>query len=294
MQNLDVNKLKSLAILLVSILIICIIAVSLGKKPPKIEEVIVYESVNNNERVAHYGDDLYCCVPMVIDGKTKSVLLKLPIEFDDDTPREIIDTFDTTSLMNKTLEFQGNKLFYKNGATYMYDLANKKISPFCEGDIQFMLEPDTFVMLENGNIFKGTYYLSTYMTKYFEKLAEGNFTKIDEDEKKVYYYSDAGSNTIVVSLDKENLRVFTMDNFKNTKMKLEDSIVTDDYVYEVVSHDNKKYIRKISKEIESNNNLEILEKEIGEYDVIEFVDFKYTKALNINSKKDYINLTENS
>ena len=293
MQDVNIKVLKIMAVGIVVILSIILVVVSLSNRQQPVEEIIYHESINDNERVAHYGENLYCCLPLQIDGKTQNALIKMPINFNDNTSREIVDVFDTASVRKKTLNFFENKLFYKDGDTYMYDIGKGTIDVFCEGELQFMVEPDAFIMLEDGDIYKGIYYPATYMARRFEKLADGDFVKRGEDDKKVYYSSVAGSNTIIISLDKESLRIVTLDDIDTSKRTLENVLVTDDFIYVLISDSEGKHVRKISKELDKNNEIVVEEFLLGQYDIVEFIDFKYTKPLNINQPPENKVLSSN-
>lgn len=284
MQNLDVGILKKIAILIATLLILIIIIVANLNKPPKIEEVEILDAVNNGGRVVHYSGDLYCASHIMENGVLRNYLIRLPIDFNDNTPRDFFQKINGSPL-DSNLTFFENKLFYKDSKVYLYDLQKNKASMFCEGELQFMLEPNAFVMLQNGDLYKGKYYETTYMPNEFEKIATGNFIRRGEDEENVYYSSSSGtSNTIIVALNKEDLSIITLDDINTRKQVVEDVEVTDDYVYAFVSGDAERYIKKISKELDKNGDADITKILLDKFDKIEVIDSQYTKSLNLGEK----------
>ena len=152
-----------------------------------------------------------------------------------------------------------------------------------------MIEPNFFVMLQDGDLYKGRYYESTLAVNRFEKLAEGNFIKAGEDTKRMYYYSSTGNNnTIIVGLDKETLNIIMYDRLDTARESVDDMIVTDNYLYVIYGNDEGKKIKKISKQMNSNNEYpgELLQ--IGTFNKVEFIAQKYTEPLNSKSVFDDI------
>lgn len=289
MPDFDVKVLKRIAIAIVAVL--CLILFVVGKLtiPPEEEEEKILEAVNNGERIVHYDGNLYCSTKIKKGEKTENVLIKLPVEFDDSTPRETIKSINT-SADNVKLKFFENKLLYNCPNTYIYDLQKNKEALFCEGELQFMIEPNGFVMLQNGDLYKATYYPTTYMANALEKIAIGDFVRHGEDDEKVYYSSSTGqSNTIIVALDKESLRMTTLDNINTRKQEIEQIEVTDDYVYVIMTTDSKCFIRRISKRLDKDGKAEIVEIPLELFDKIETIDTKYAKPIEYNKKKDKFN-----
>lgn len=285
MQNLDMKILKRIAIAIVAILGILMFIIAKLTIPPKVEEEVILEASNNNERVIHYNGQIYCTTKIKNNGKIKDVLLRLPIDFDDSTPRELLKTF-STSVEDIKLNFFENKLIYKDSGTYIYDFQKNKNALFCDGELQFLFKPDGFVMLQSGNLYKATYYESTYMAKTIEEIAIGEFKRIGEDNENVYYFSTSGqSNIVIVSLNKNTLKLTTLDNINVRKQSLEAAEATDDYIYAFFSSDSEKYIRRISKKLDKNGNPEIEKIPIELFDKIEPISLKYTKPINFGKSR---------
>ena len=291
MPDFDVKLLKKIAIIIVAVL--CIILFIVGKLtiPEKEKEEVIIEAANNGERIVHYDGNIYCAVKTKENEKINNVIIRLPLEFDDSTQREVIKTLSTVA-ENVKLNFFENKLIYNSPNTYIYDLQKNKEMLFCEGELQFMIEPNGYVMLQNGDLYKATYYPTTYMANALEKIAIGDFVKQGEDEEKVYYSSVTGqSNTIIVSLDKETLGVTTLDNINTRKQKIEQIQVTDDYVYAFISSNSGCNIRRISKKVDKEGNAVVEEIPLDKFDKFEKIDTQYVKPLDSkkNKKKDRFN-----
>lgn len=287
MQKLNLKGLKVIAICLAALLTICI-AILLYRSPNPLEitEVENVDAINNNERIIHHSGDIYCYTRVSGKDNTQYMLLKLPIGFDENDNREVIETHNT-SLDNLTLDGYKNKIFYRNGSTYFFDTVTNSIKEFCKGEIQFMIEPNYFVMLQDGNLYKGTYYATNYVVSSLEKLAEGDFIKVGEDNKRMYYYSSTGKNNIiVVGLDKKTLNIIIYDNIETLKYNLDDVIVTDNYLFEIYGTESEKHIKRISKKQNKEGQYLAEELKIDKLDVIEFVDARYTKPLIGNQSFD--------
>lgn len=281
--DLTPKTLKIIASLIIISLITIIVLVGVtAEKPQKEEKEVISEIINNNEKVVHHSGDVYSYTNIFRNNRWSNVLLKLPIDFNDKSTRMIIQEFSVFS-ENITLNFENNRLFYMYGPdTYMYNIIQNRIDRFCEGELQFLCEGNSFVTLFDGNLYKGEYYPATYFAKSFKKLTDGSFKKFDEDENRVYYSSSTGaSNTLVVALDKTTLNIILIDNFKTNKQELQDIMVTDNYVYELIKGNDGQYIRKVSKEMKEENEdieFEILPIENAEY--VELIDSMYVRALN--------------
>lgn len=291
MPKFDLKILKVLSIIIVAILIILFIVIAYYTSAPKEKKEKILDALNNGESVVYYKDNIYSATKIWQNGKMTNALLRTPIDSESNESTEILTTF-ATSLDDIKLWFFENKLFYDYSKVYIYDFDKRKSDMFCEGELQFMLEPNAFVMLQNGNIYKCTYYPSTYMAKTIEQVAIGDFIRIGEDDDKVYYYSTSGtSNTIIVALDKESLRMITLDNINTRKQTVEKVVSTDDYIYAFISGDTQ-YIKQISKKLNKNETADTKKIEIEKFDEIEVIDSKYTKTLNLGSnqkKKDRFN-----
>ncbi len=286
MPKYDMKALKVLAILISAVVIIILTVYIHFTSTPKEKEEELVDSLNNGETVIQHKDYIYCSTKMMQNGKTTNVLLKVPVDSDTNNSKEIITTF-SNSLENIKLWFFENKLFYDDSKVYIYDLEKKKADMFCEGELQFMLEPNGFVMLQDGNLYKLTYYPSTYMAKDIEYIAVGDFIRAGEDDDKVYYYSTSGtSNTIIVALDKESLRMMTLDNINTRKQSVKAVVTTDDYVYAFISEDNgTQYIKQISKKLNKDETADTKKILIDNFDTLEVIDTKYTRPLNLNNTK---------
>lgn len=286
LENLDQKKLKIIAGVIATLLVLVVIFIGMtAEKPHEEGEEVISEIYNDNEKIVHHSGDIYCYTSVFRNNRWANVLLKLPVDFASNSSRMIIQEFSSVG-ENIKLNFENNRVFFKSGSnTYMYNIIQNRIDTFCEGELQFLYEPNSFVTLYNGNLYKGNYYPATYLTKTIKKLAEGNFKKLDEDENRVYYSTSTGtSNTIVVALDKTTLNIILIDNFETKKQTIEDLLVTDNYVYELISDDSGKFIRKVSKEVkEENSNIEfeILPIEKAEY--IEFIESEYSRPLSSSS-----------
>ncbi|MBQ8300150.1 MAG: hypothetical protein IJX99_09965 [Clostridia bacterium] len=258
-----------------------------AERPPKEVDEGIAEIFNNNEKIVHHSGDIYCYTNIFKDNKWTNVLLKLPIEFDDSTPRMIVHEF-SSMVENIKLNFENNRLFYMSGAsTYMYNITQNRIDRFCEGELQFMCEPNSFVTLTDGNLYKCEYYPATYFTKNVTKLADGTFKRYDEDENRVYYSTSAGSNSLVVALDKETLNIILIDNFPTKDMQIEDVLVTDNYVYELIKSNEGPFVKKVSnKSKKENEKIEFTKLPINDAEYIEFIDSKYSKKLEPMKKKE--------
>lgn len=291
MPKLSLKALNVIAICLTALIVIFIaIFVSDSPEAPKTVEVENVEAMNNRERIIYHSGDIYCYTTVPTEQNLQYMLLRLPINYSDSSNREIIENFGG-ALGDTTLDVYKNKIFYKKGATYTYDIVNNEIDKFCEGEVQFMIEPNFFVMLQDGDLFKGRYYENTMAVNRFEKLAEGNFVRAGEDSKRMYYYSSTGNNnTIVVGLDKETLNIIIFDRIDTVGKTLDDMIVTDNYIYIVYGNDEAKQVKKISKQINSNGEYpsEILQ--IDKLNIIEFIEEKYTKPLNSDAVFDDVYL----
>ena len=291
MLEMDMKMLKKLAIIIVAVLCLILFIVGRLTIPEKEEEEKIIEALNNGERIVHYDGNVYCSIKLKEKEKINNVLIRFPIDFDDSTPREALKSL-STSADNVKLRFFENKLLYNSPNTYVYDLQKNKEMLFCEGELQFMFEPNGYVMLQNGDLYKATYYPTTYMANALEKIAVGDFVKQGEDEEKVYYSSITGqSNTIIVSLDKETLGMTTLDNINTRKQKIEQIQVTDDYVYAFITSDTECYIKRISKKLDRAGNAEIETIPLNKFDKIEKIETKYAKSLDTtkNKKKDRFN-----
>ena len=289
MPDFDVKMLKKIAIIIVAVLCLILFIVGRLTIPEKEKEEVILEAANNGERIVHYDGNIYCAVKVKENGKINNTIIRLPIDFDDNTPRETMKSL-STSAENVKLRFFENKLIYNSPNTYIYDFQNNKEMLFCEGELQFMIEPNGYVMLQNGDLYKATYYATTYMANALENIAIGEFIKQGEDDEKVYYSSVTGqSNTIIVSLNKENLGMTTLDNINTRKQKIEQIQVTDDYVYAIISSDTGCRIRKISKKLDKEGKPVVEEIPLDMFEKFEKIDTQYAKPLANTKKKDKFN-----
>ena len=289
MSNLNVKTLKIVAICIASLIaLLMIMLLSRSPKAPEVVEIENVDAMNNRERIIYHSGDMYCYTTVPTNDVLQYMLIRMPIDFNDNSNREIIENFGGP-ITDTTLDVYKNKLFYKKGATYMYDIVENRIDKFCDGEIQFMLEPNFFVMLEKGNLFKGRYYENTLQVNKFEKLAEGNFIRVGEDSKRMYYYAEAGSSdTIIVGLDKETLNIIIFDHLDTGKQKLDNVFVTDSYLFVLYGDSNEKQIKKISKVMNKDGAYESELLKIDKFNKIEFVEDKYSRPLDSNTVFDDI------
>lgn len=287
MENLNQKTLKIIAGVIIFFIVAIVIFLGVTAEKPLEEEEGIAEIMNNNEKVVHHSGDIYCYTRILKENRWVNVLLKLPIDFNSTTPRMIVQEF-STNVKDVELNFENNKLFYTPDVnTYIYNITGNRIDRFCEGELQFLYAPNSYVTLCDGNLYKGDYYTQTYLTKKIKKLTEGSFNKFDEDENRVYYSTQAGSNTIVVALDKSTLNIILIDNFETKKQQLEDVLVTDNYIYELIRDGDGLFVKKVSNKLKNENErieYEILPIENAEY--IEFIDSMYSREiepLNNNS-----------
>lgn len=286
MQNLNLKSLKIIAICLTSLIVICI-AVVFDRSPKKyvVPEIEIIEALNNREKIIHHSGEIYCYTTIPSVAGVQHVLLTLPIEFKKTDARHIIEKY-AGALENAKLEVYNNKIFFNKGLTQYYDINQKQIGKFCDGELQFMVEPNYFIVLKDGNLYKGRYYPTNYVINHIEMIAEGNFVKCGEDTKRMYYYSEGKTNTLVVGLDKKTLNIIIYDNLKNLEQKLDDVMVTDNYLFEVYEADSEKKIKKISKKPDGKDQYPSEELKLQHFDVIELVDLKYTKPIETNKAFD--------
>lgn len=281
MKNISIKALNVIAICLSAIIVICIAVFVTGSpKKPQVVEVENIEALNNRERIIYHSGDIYCYTTVPTEKNLQYMLLRLPINYSDSSNREIIENFGN-ALTDTTLNVYKNKIFYQKGATYMYDIVESKIDKFCDGEIQFMLEPNFFVMLQDGDLYKGRYYETTLAVNRFEKLAEGNFVRCGEDTKRMYYYSSTGTNnTLIVGLDKETLNIIMYDRLDTARDVVNDVIVTDNYIYVLYGNNDSKQIKKISKKKDANNEYPSEVLKIDTFNKVEIIKQKYTEPLD--------------
>lgn len=287
MPKLSLKALNVIAICL-SALIVIFVAVFLSGSPdaPEVVEVENVEAMNNKERIIYHSGDIYCYTTVPTEQNMQYMLLRLPIDFSDSSNREIVENFGE-ALGDTTLDVYQNKIFYKKGSTYMYDIVENKIDKFCEGEIQFMIEPNFFIMLQDGDLYKGRYYENTMAVNRFEKLAEGDFVRAGEDSERMYYYSSTGNNnTIVVGLNKETLNIIMFDRLDTVNQTVDDMIVTDNYMYIVYGNSAEKQIKKISKQVNDDGEYPSELLKIDKFNKVEFLEEKYTKPLNSDAVFD--------
>ena len=145
MQNINLKTLKVIAICLTALIVICI-AILFDMSPKRTEqvEIEIVEAINNRERLIHHSGDIYCYTMIPSE---QYALLKLPIDFDENSTRKIVQKY-VGAFDDFDLDVYKNKIFFQNGATYYFDTITEKIKKFCDGKIQFMLEPTFFVVLK--------------------------------------------------------------------------------------------------------------------------------------------------
>lgn len=286
MQNLNIKVLKVIAICLTALMVICM-AILLDRSPKRTEqvEIEVVEAINNRERIIHHSGDLYCYTVVPSEDTIQYALLKLPVNFDKNSTRKIIQKY-VGAFDEFNLDVYKNKIFFQNGATHYFDTITGEVKKFCDGELQFMLEPSSFVMLKDGNLYKGSYYATNYVVNSLEKIAEGNFINVGEDSKRVYYYSIGKTNSIVIGLDKETLNIIVYDNIETVNKVLNDVLITDSYLFEIYGTNSEKYIKRISKKRIKDGTYPSEELKIEPLEIVEFVDMKYTKPLLGNESFD--------
>ena len=280
MQKLNMKALKVIAICLTAFIVILMaVLVTSSPKELTVVEVENVDAMNNKERIIYHSGDIYCYTTVPSNNTLEYMLLRLPVDFTESSDREVIENFGG-ALNDMMLDVYKNKLFYKKGATYMYDIVENRLDKFCDGEIQFMIEPNYFVMLEDGNLFKGRYYENTLKVNRFEKLADGSFIRAGEDSQRMYYYSTTGTNnTIIVGLDKETLNIIIFDRLDTSKQKLDNLFVTDNYLFALYGDNTEKFIKKISKKSNEQGEYSSELLKIDVFNKVEFIDEKYTRPL---------------
>ena len=100
MQNLNIKTLKVIAICLTALIVICM-AILLDRSPKRTEqvEIEVVEAINNRERIIHHSGDLYCYTVIPSEDSIQYALLKLPVNFDKNSTRKIIQKYVNQELL---------------------------------------------------------------------------------------------------------------------------------------------------------------------------------------------------
>ena len=79
LENLDQKKLKIIAGVIATLLVLVVIFIGMtAEKPHEEGEEVISEIYNDNEKIVHHSGDIYCYTSVFRNNRWANVLLKLP------------------------------------------------------------------------------------------------------------------------------------------------------------------------------------------------------------------------
>lgn len=282
---MDAKKLKLLK--LAAVVIFIFLGASLTMtylRMAKVEEELKLGNIrNNNASLIAYGDERFLFTSEIVDGKPS---FKLIHRNEESSGEKIIQNFSNTYTDSEILA-KDNKIYYYTGIdTYVYDIADGKITLFAQGEMQDLNE-EWYVTLHEGILYKGIYYHNTMNTKEIYPLTSDGMARYAyEDDVNLYYIARTSKNYYaLLGLNKSDLTITVYDTVQGYDEQFVQIMSNDEYVYAIVEYmnDSTQYALRIIPKADKKNKWDVkLAKDEYSYVFLNERDLVDTKLLNDN------------
>ena len=282
---MDAKKLKLLK--LAAVVIFIFLGASLTMtylRMAKVEEELKLGNIrNNNASLIAYGDERFLFTSEIVDGKPS---FKLIHRNEESSGEKIIQNFSNTYTDSEILA-KDNKIYYYTGIdTYVYDIADGKITLFAQGEMQDLNE-EWYVTLHEGILYKGIYYHNTMNTKEIYPLtSDGMVRYAYEDDVNLYYIARTSKNYYaLLGLNKSDLTITVYDTVQGHDEQFVQVTSNDEYIYTIVEYmnDSTQYALRIIPKADKKNKWDVkLAKDEYSYVFLNERDLVDTKLLNDN------------
>lgn len=256
--NLDVKKLRIIAVFLVMVLVAVLVVVAKKTRLPSEDNTRKnYGAIlNNNSHLIQYGDTLYYQNEYTNqNGEYKSKLTKLSLKDDELSPVNLID-FDRESITDNNMLLYDNMIYIVYSSdTYQYDIDNNVFKMFCQGNLQYF-DGNRLVFLYLNDLYSANYNETTNAIYNIERLTVGNMKRLCEDDDNIYYVSPGHKNNLlIVALDKKDFSVITLSQGESSQNEVTQAVVSKNFLYCNVKDENEEiHVLKI--------NLKTLERQV--------------------------------
>ncbi len=256
--NLDVKKLRIIAVFLIIVLVAVLVVVAKKTRLPSEDNTRKnYGAIlNNNSHLIQYGDTLYYQNEYTNqNGEYKSKLTKLSLKDDELSPVNLID-FDRESITDNNMLLYDNMIYIVYSSdTYQYDIDNNVFKMFCQGSLQYF-DGNRLVFLYLNDLYSANYNGTTNAIYNIERLTVGNMKRLCEDDDNIYYVSPGHKNNLlIVALDKKDFSVITLSQGESSQNEVTQAVVSKNFLYCNVKDGNEEiHVLKI--------NLKTLERQV--------------------------------
>ena len=233
-MNINVKRLRALAILVIGLIALIIIIMSMKVNINKGKSNVKYSNniSNNYSHIIKYDDMLYYQNEFVNkDGSFSSYLSRLPANFEDEKSVKLVD-FEKVSAINSDMYLRENKIYFMyKGDTYQYNIATKTAKFFCEGELQYF-NNDRVVFLYSQTLYTAEFNENTNSIVNIEEIISGNVKKIYADENNIYYVADGDkSNLIILKLIKKENSLIDLSSGEPNTSEIVQAVASKNYLF---------------------------------------------------------------
>lgn len=233
-MNINVKRLRALAILVIGLIALIIIIMSMKVNINKGKNNVKYSNniLNNYSHIIKYDDMLYYQNEFVNkDGSFSSYLSRLPANFEDEKSVRLVD-FEKVSAINSDMYLRENKIYFMyKGDTYQYNIATKTAKFFCEGELQYF-NNDRVVFLYSQTLYTAEFNENTNSIVNIEEIISGNVKKIYADENNIYYVADGDkSNLIILKLIKKENSLIDLSSGEPNTSEIVQAVASKNYLF---------------------------------------------------------------
>lgn len=233
-MNINVKRLRALAILVIGLIALIIIIMSMKVNINKGKSNVKYSNniLNNYSHIIKYDDMLYYQNEFVNkDGSFSSYLSRLPANFEDEKSVKLVD-FEKVSAINSDMYLRENKIYFMyKGDTYQYNIATKTAKFFCEGELQYF-NNDRVVFLYSQTLYTAEFNENTNSIVNIEEIISGNVKKIYADENNIYYVADGDkSNLIILKLIKKENSLIDLSSGEPNTSEIVQAVASKNYLF---------------------------------------------------------------
>lgn len=233
-MNINVKRLRALAILVIGLIALIIIIMSVKVNINKGKSNVKYSNniSNNYSHIIKYDDMLYYQNEFVNKGGSfSSYLSRLPANFEDEKSVKLVD-FEKVSAINSDMYLRENKIYFMyKGDTYQYNIATKTAKFFCEGELQYF-NNDRVVFLYSQTLYTAEFNENTNSIVNIEEIISGNVKKIYADENNIYYVADGDkSNLIILKLIKKENSLIDLSSGEPNTSEIVQAVASKNYLF---------------------------------------------------------------
>lgn len=233
-MNINMKRLRALAILVIGLIALIIIIMSMKVNINKGKSNVKYSNniSNNYSHIIKYDDMLYYQNEFVNkDGSFSSYLSRLPANFEDEKSVKLVD-FEKVSAINSDMYLRENKIYFMyKGDTYQYNIATKTAKFFCEGELQYF-NNDRVVFLYSQTLYTAEFNENTNSIVNIEEIISGNVKKIYADENNIYYVADGDkSNLMILKLIKKENSLIDLSSGEPNTSEIVQAVASKNYLF---------------------------------------------------------------